>query len=73
MNLFNARDPGPAYQLGLFQNEEARGYLLDLPGGGVVLVLVEDADGRQVATLRSVAQGVLDSFAFNAPVSSPSP
>ena len=52
VNLFNARDPGPAYQLGLFQNEEARGYLLDLPGGGVVLVLV---GGRRRATGRHPA------------------
>jgi hypothetical protein len=67
VNLFNARDPGPAFQLGLFQNEQARAYLLDLPDGGIVLVLVEDADGRQVATLRAVAQRVLDSFAFSVP------
>jgi hypothetical protein len=71
VNLFNARDPGPAYQLGLFQNEEARAYMLDLPDGGVVLVLIEDADGSQVATLRAVAQGVLGSFIFNGLVSSP--
>lgn len=64
VNLFNARDPGPAYQLGLFQGEQARGYLLDLPGGGVILVLIEDVDGQEVAKLRATAHSVVDSFTF---------
>jgi hypothetical protein len=64
VNLFNAQDPGPAYQLGLFQGEQARAYLLDLPGGGIVIVLIEDVDGQEVAKLRDVARGVVDSFAF---------
>jgi hypothetical protein len=58
-------------------DERLRLYLLDRPGGGTVLVDIDDYDGSQIDALISAATPIVDSFSFAAaspsPASSPSP
>ena len=61
VNVFNMAD---GIQSGILEGEADRAILLDVPGGGTLLVLIEDADGRDIDAFRAVAEPVIRSLAL---------
>lgn len=58
INVFNMAD---GIQAGVLEGEVDQALILDRPGGGTLLILIEDADGREVEALRAEVGPVVDS------------
>lgn len=64
-SLFISSDPAATYGFGLVGPETAVVYLLDLPSGDTVMVVIDDVDGLDQAGLVAAATPILESLAFS--------
>ena len=63
-SLFVGADPQSNYGFGLVGPETAVVYLLDVPGGGTLLVVIDDVDGVDAAGLVTAATPIVESIGF---------
>jgi hypothetical protein len=63
-SLFVGADPQANYGFGLVGPESAVVYLLDVPGGGTVLLAIDDVDGVDAAGLIQAATPIVESLDF---------
>jgi hypothetical protein len=64
-SLFISSDPAATYGFGLVGPETAVVYLLDLPSGDTVMVVIDDVDGVDQPGLVAAATPVVESLAFS--------
>ena len=64
-SLFLSSDPAATYGFGLVGPETAVVYLLDLPSGDTVMVVIDDVDGVDQTGLVAAATPVVESLAFS--------
>jgi hypothetical protein len=63
-SLFLSGDPAASYGFGLVGPEICVVYVLDLPSGETVMVVIDDADGAEQPALVAAAQPIVDSLTF---------
>jgi len=64
-SLFLSSDPAAFYGFGLVGPETAVVYLLDLPSGDTVMVVIDDVDGVDQPGLVAAATPIVESLAFS--------
>jgi hypothetical protein len=64
-SLFISSDPTATYGFGLVGPEVAVVYLLDLPSGDTVMVVIDDVDGVDQAGLEAAAVPIVNSLSFS--------
>jgi hypothetical protein len=64
-SLFISSDPAATYGFGLVGPETAVVYLLDLPSGDTIMVVVDDVDGIDQPGLVAAATPLVESLAFS--------
>ena len=64
-SLFLSSDPAATYGFGLVGPETAVVYLLDLPSGDTVMVVIDDVDGVDQPGLVAAATPIVESLAFS--------
>jgi hypothetical protein len=64
-SLFVSSDPAATYGFGLVGPETAVVYLLDLPSGDTVMVVIDDVDGVDQPGLVAAATPIVESLAFS--------
>jgi hypothetical protein len=65
VSLFLGDDPAATYGFGLVGPEIAVVYLLDLPSGDTVMVVIDDADGVDQGGLVAAATPIVNSLVFS--------
>ena len=64
-SLFLSSDPASTFGFGLVGPEVAVVYLLDLPSGDTVMVVIDDTDGVDQAGLEAAARPIVESLSFS--------